>query len=317
MKKVYFILCFSFLATFCLNAQTLIANPQNGSGEGGELLLMNSNSNYNPWNIDNYMGHLRFFHSGNVLFNITPAGQVTIPNGNVGIGTSNPAAKLEVDGELRIRLANYYSDKNVARILPIGYSGITGAMNWTIRGAYQYANGIAYNSIGGDLDLIKSLDGNTILATKSDGTALGNVGIGTTSPDSKLTVKGDIHTNEVKVDLLGAVAPDYVFANNYYLKPLKEVENYIAKEKHLPNIPSAKDMETEGILLKELNLKLLEKIEELTLYTIQQEKEIKILNDKASKVDELEDEVLSQKSINQNLEDRLQNLEALLNSKKH
>src|SRR5690606_19252260 len=139
----------------------------------------------------------------------------------------------------------------------------------------------------------------------------GSVGIGTSSPDAKLTVKGNIHTNEVKVDLLGAVAPDYVFENDYNLKPLNEVENYITKEKHLPNIPSAKNMEIDGILLKEFNLKLLEKIEELTLYTIQQEKkleqvellkeEIKTLKEKASKVEILEE--------------RLQNIEALLNSK--
>ncbi|AUP79677.1 tail fiber protein [Flavivirga eckloniae] len=126
-----------------------------------------------------------------------------------------------------------------------------------------------------------------------------NVGIGTTTPDSKLTVKGNIHTNEVKVDLLGAVAPDYVFYKDYDLKSLKEVEDYIAAEGHLPKIPSAKEMEKEGIKLKEMNLKLLEKIEELTLYTIDQEKKLE-----------------TQKNTIQNLETRLQKIEALLNSKK-
>lgn len=111
----------------------------------------------------------------------------------------------------------------------------------------------------------------------SDGN--GNVGIGTASPDAKLVVKGNIHTNEVKVDLLGAVAPDYVFYKDYDLKTLTEVENYITKKGHLPNIPSAKEMETNGLYLKEMNLKLLEKIEELTLYTINQEKRIKHLED--------------------------------------
>ncbi|WP_303316697.1 tail fiber protein [Flavivirga abyssicola] len=102
----------------------------------------------------------------------------------------------------------------------------------------------------------------------------GNVGIGTITPDAKLAVKGNIHTNEVKVDLLGAVVPDYVFYKDYDLKTLTEVENYITKKGHLPNIPSAKQMEKEGIMLKEMNLKFLEKIEELTLYTINQEKDI-------------------------------------------
>lgn len=107
----------------------------------------------------------------------------------------------------------------------------------------------------------------------------GDTGIGTSSPDAKLSVKGNIHTNEVKVDLLGAVAPDYVFYKDYDLKTLTEVENYIAKKGHLPNMPSAKEMETNGLYLKEMNLRLLEKIEELTLYTINQEKRIKQLED--------------------------------------
>ena len=73
----------------------------------------------------------------------------------------------------------------------------------------------------------------------------------------------------------GAVAPDYVFDVNYKLLTLQEVQEFINKNGHLPNIPSAKDMNEEGVKLKEMNLKLLEKIEELTLYTIEQEKQLK------------------------------------------
>lgn len=102
----------------------------------------------------------------------------------------------------------------------------------------------------------------------------GNVGIGTTNPDSKLTVAGDIHAQELKLDLNGSVAPDYVFKENYNLKSLEEVEAFINNKGHLPNIPSGKEMEEQGINLKDLNLKLLEKIEELTLYAIQQEYKI-------------------------------------------
>ncbi|MCX2680344.1 tail fiber protein [Galbibacter sp. EGI 63066] len=108
----------------------------------------------------------------------------------------------------------------------------------------------------------------------------GNVGIGTTNPDSKLTVKGNIHAQEVKLDLNGSVAPDYVFKEGYDLKILEEVEDHIQKEGHLPNIPSAKKMEEEGIDLKAMNLKLLEKVEELTLYAIQQEKRVDTLESK-------------------------------------
>jgi hypothetical protein len=103
----------------------------------------------------------------------------------------------------------------------------------------------------------------------------GNVGIGTTNPDSKLTVAGNIHVQEVKVTLsAGVVVPDYVFANDYNLKPLKEVEEYIKQNNHLPEIPSANEMEKNGLMLAEMNLKLLKKIEEMTLYMIEQNNKI-------------------------------------------
>ena len=100
----------------------------------------------------------------------------------------------------------------------------------------------------------------------------GFVGIGTKSPDSKLTVKGKIHSQEVKIDLNGAVVPDYVFLDDYNLKSLEDIESFIDKNGHLENIPSAKQVEEEGWNVKSMNLKMLEKIEELTLYVIEQNK---------------------------------------------
>ncbi|MFV1883187.1 MAG: hypothetical protein ACMZ7B_01660 [Balneola sp.] len=101
----------------------------------------------------------------------------------------------------------------------------------------------------------------------------GNVGIGTTNPDQKLTVKGKIHSEEVIVDL-NVPGPDYVFEEDYDLTSLKELEAYIKANKHLPEIPSAKEMEANGIILGEMNMLLLKKIEELTLHAISQEKAI-------------------------------------------
>lgn len=126
---------------------------------------------------------------------------------------------------------------------------------------------------------------------------LGDIGIGTTNPDSKLTVKGDVHAEEVKIDL-SVPAPDYVFKEDYVLRDLKELQEYIKKHGHLPNIPSAKEMEANGVELGTMNMKLLEKIEELVLYTLQQEEK---LADKEERI--------------QNLEKRLERLETLMNSK--
>ena len=102
----------------------------------------------------------------------------------------------------------------------------------------------------------------------------GNVGIGTLSPDAKLAVKGRIHAQEVLVDLGGAVAPDYVFEKDYDLLSLDEIKTYIDKNKHLPEVPSAKEIEKNGMNLGEMNMLLLKKIEELTLFMIDMKKEV-------------------------------------------
>jgi len=116
------------------------------------------------------------------------------------------------------------------------------------------------------------------------------IGIGTKTPDHLLTVKGTIHTREVLVDLDGALVPDYVFEKyftnsseinpDYNLLSLSEIETYIKEHHHLPGIPSANEIKSEGFSLKEMNLLLLEKIEELTIFTIEQQKEIDLLKEK-------------------------------------
>ncbi|MFQ6599581.1 hypothetical protein [Flavobacterium sp. C3NV] len=105
----------------------------------------------------------------------------------------------------------------------------------------------------------------------------GNVGIDTSTPDSKLTVNGTIHSKEVKVDMLGW--PDFVFKKEYNLPTLAEVEKHINEKGHLENIPTEEEVLKNGINLGEMNTKLLQKIEELTLYSIEQAKEIKVLKE--------------------------------------
>ncbi|MCZ8216406.1 MAG: hypothetical protein O9262_09225 [Cyclobacteriaceae bacterium] len=101
----------------------------------------------------------------------------------------------------------------------------------------------------------------------------GNVGIGT-NPNQKLHVNGTVYSTEVKVDVNAGTGPDYVFEPTYQLSSLAEIENYIKANKHLPEVPSAKEMETNGINLSEMNMLLLKKVEELTLHLIEQKKEI-------------------------------------------
>lgn len=98
----------------------------------------------------------------------------------------------------------------------------------------------------------------------------GYVGIGTINPQTKLDVRGVISATEVKVQIL--TGADHVFNTSYDLKPLSEVEKFIQENKHLPEVPSEKHMQENGLNMNEFQIKLLQKIEELTLYVIQQEK---------------------------------------------
>ena len=98
----------------------------------------------------------------------------------------------------------------------------------------------------------------------------GNVGIGTTDPKNKLSVNGTIWAKEVKVSLTDAA--DWVFEKSYKLKPLAEVEKYINENKHLPEVPSAEEFRQNDMNVSEMSNKLLQKIEELTLYAIDQDK---------------------------------------------
>lgn len=118
----------------------------------------------------------------------------------------------------------------------------------------------------------------------------GKIGIGSNSPDEKLTVKGKIHAEEIKVDL--AVPADYVFQKyftgsstlkpDYQMPSLNEIESFVKENHHLPNIPSASEIQQNGLQLGEMNNLLLQKIEELTLYIIEQNKRIDALEAKAA-----------------------------------
>jgi hypothetical protein len=182
-------------------------------------------------------------------------------NGRVGIGTNEPSSLLHVNGEGG------------------GSSGVIISNSADSFKSYFQTDDIntkfimTYSNTGAD-EIEVQADGDVILAQA------GNVGIGTTSPDEKLTVNGTVHSTEVKVDLT-VPGPDYVFESDYNLRSLSETEQYIQANKHLPEVPSAKEMEANGIQLGEMNMLLLKKIEELTLYQIELLKRIEKLEEKS------------------------------------
>jgi len=173
-------------------------------------------------------------------------------SGNVGIGTTNPDQKLTVKGG--IGFEHNSLDKKL-------YSPEDGLLEWMTHNAagihgfsisHQGAKAVYLNTSG-----ISYING-------------GNLGIGTTLPTEKLEVNGKIRAREIKVE--ASPWPDYVFAKDYHLPSLAEIEKHIKEKGHLPGIPTAAEVKANGINLGEMNAKLLQKIEELTLQLINQSK---------------------------------------------
>ena len=203
--------------------------------------------------------------------------------GKLGVGTTAPKESLDVHGAINILRgsndkASFITLDHDPKIWSSGHSGMSYPFTGSDLGHLILQ---PRTSLPRDI-LFVTGDGDDIrMVVKGNG----NIGVGTINPDAKLTVRGDIHTQEVKVDLNGSVAPDFVFEHNYRLATLEETEKFIQDNKHLPGVPSSQEMEENGIELKEMNLKLLQKVEELTLYLIDQNKEIRELKEKVLKLE--------------------------------
>lgn len=211
-------------------------------------------------------------------------------NGNVGIGVTDPANKLEVlygvtslgwSAIAQFGLASSGMWHNSAHQVVIGGPSILGYTGLIIysdsntgAGQISFADGRGNpDSWRGFVQYDHSIDALTFGTNSTEKvriSSLGNVGIGTSNPSYKLDVNGIIHAKEVKVDM--NFPADYVFNSDYNLPSLSDVENFIKSNGHLPEVPSASEIQEKGLCMGDMQNKLLQKVEELTLYTIQQEK---------------------------------------------
>lgn len=198
-----------------------------------------------------------------------------LSNGSVGIATTSPAAKLHLNGNMKINFDNTIEfgagvpgkEVNAGKI---GYQTFTpGALDIIGAGTVSGNRRIKFWNEGGG-----EFSGNVLFSN--------SVGIGTAINASyRLSVNGNIRSKEVVVETGWA---DYVFEKNYPLIPLEQLEQFIRQNKHLPNIPSAKAIQENGLLVGDTQRRMMEKIEELTLYVIALKKEIDQLKNQTNTV---------------------------------
>jgi len=202
--------------------------------------------------------------------------------GSTGIGTLSPSSYFHGGNNRVLEIFNPNTTLNSQShvILSTGStlnnSG-AGTLSWISKNSTGF-QGMAYIGSATQGDATMNSAASLIFAT-SNGIGVyprmvidkdGNVGIGTETSTEKLSVNGKIRAKEIKVE--AANWPDYVFAKDYKLPSLQETEKHIREKGHLPGIPSAEEVKANGVDLGEMNAKLLKKIEELTLYLIDQNK---------------------------------------------
>ncbi len=249
-----------------------------------DLLLSESKyiylgNNNNRIRAESY-GDIGIYPNANLYIGAVISGDETknvsfLENGNVGIGTTTVDDKLHLkqrSGDAVLKIENTGNGNasiiKFSRERTTGEDVVGGAIGLVSNTGTNWGQ-LFFNARSGAADV--GVDGS---GTQTPFLTLGNgvnnnvaVGIGTNTPKNALDVVGTIRSTEVKVE--ATPWPDYVFADNYQLRTLKETKEYIQENKHLPEIPSATEIEANGVELGDMNMRLLKKIEELTLYQIE------------------------------------------------
>ncbi len=232
-----------------------------------------------PWDIDN--NYITLSEPNNLvgIGTLTPQQKLHIENGQILVrGSSNWFPGLTINnsiGRSVIKLEGTVSSNNFSStevVLGDLVSGKTWSLLNTNLNTLTFVNHLNGTNYESSFRIEYGAPTNSLTINSE-----GNVGLGTWSSNHKLAVAGTIISEEIIVKLQSDW-PDYVFSEDYLLPTLSEQEQYILKNNHLQGVPSSQDVIKNGIKIADMQSILLQKIEELTLYIIKQEKDIKILS---------------------------------------
>ena len=240
-------------------------------------------------------------------------------DGNIGIGTTEPVQKLDVSGNI---MTGASSGTEGINALAIRY--VDGSLNnWgSLRssastymsfGVKSNPTNLGWLSSNGTLNWVKAAitldnEGFKFMASPAQQTPLNSpVNMNELlkiSPNGNASLLGKLEAKEIKIT--HTPTADFVFESTYDLPKLEEVEKHIKEKKHLPEIASAKTMEKEGVNIGSFQIQLLQKVEELTLYSIDQNKQLKQLRsqneNQQQRIEQLEAENTELKKLHQEVE---------------
>ena len=321
--KFFYIMLLNVVLLSTANAQDIISNL--GAPSYGVMIKANFPGYTGGWSrgfrmanhdgSDYYFGlgamgnaanNVSTFRYGWIGKNYNNASLYFLANGNIGVKFSTPRSRLDIGKSLGanngLRIGDYIEineretinnsafigfnaiidDSDVSKFKPV-WAGSNSASGMILT---MESGGVSnldfYGRTWGTSDLAYGLPNfKHVMRLNVDG----SVGIGTKNTYGyKLAVKGSMAASEIKVLEVSSWA-DFVFAEEYQLKSLPDLETFIKENKHLPDIPSEKQVKEEGIFVGEMNAKLLQKIEELTLYVIELNKTVESQQNRISELE--------------------------------